>query len=84
MDRVDEKRSRRSALLASYLEHVGLERFRVVNGQQRVRVAVNGEVAPALEVNLLQNGDGELNKRSVRLGVVSRSTGSFDTHVCIP
>ncbi|KAJ9263910.1 hypothetical protein DTO212C5_7328 [Paecilomyces variotii] len=47
LDRVDEDRQWRAALLAPYLGHVGIESYPGRNGEKRVRFILNGDVKPA-------------------------------------
>ena len=58
LDRRDENRSWKVTLLAPYLGHIGIEAFRDLSGQQRVRVVVNGEVVPAFKGEIPQDRDG--------------------------
>ena len=59
-------------MLAPYLGHVGLERFRAIDGERRIRVVVNGEVVPAFRGQMQQDGDGGYDIGRVQEWVQSR------------
>lgn len=71
-DRVATDRKWRVALLAPYLGHIGLEKFRDLDGQHRMRVIANGEVVPAFRGKLEQDNDGGYDMRIVQEWVASR------------
>lgn len=57
-DRLNENRLWQVTLLAPYLGHIGLEKFRALDGQHQMRVVVNGGVVPAFKGELQQDSDG--------------------------
>lgn len=68
---INKKRRWRVTELAPYLGHVGLERFRSLDGRDRIRVIVNGEVVPAFKAQLTQDDDGGYDVREVQEWVSS-------------
>lgn len=58
LDRIDEGRQWRAALLAPYLGHVGIESYSGKNGEKRVRVVLNGDVKPAFWGIAEEDSDG--------------------------
>ena len=71
-DQLDQNRNWRVALLAPYLGHIGLEKFRALDGEHKMRVVVNGEVVPAFRGQLQQDSDGGYGIAEVREWVQSR------------
>ena len=66
LDRIKYDRHWRVASIAPYLGHIGFEKFRNVNGQERIQVILNGEVVPAFRAQLLQDGDGSYGVAEVQ------------------
>ena len=72
MDRLETERSWRVTSLSPYLGHIGLERFRSLDGQHRMRIVVNGEVVSGFKGEILQDRDGGYDIRQVQEWVQQR------------
>ncbi|GAD95412.1 hypothetical protein FG03402.1 [Paecilomyces variotii No. 5] len=84
LNRVDEDRQWRAALLAPYLGHVGIESYSGSDGEKRVRVILNGDVKPAFWGIAHEDGDGgydfdigDLHALKLSLGLIQK--GLFKT-----
>ena len=71
-DRIEGGRSWRVTSLSPYLGHIGLERFRSIDGQHRMRIVVNGEVVSGFRGQIPQDSDGGYDIKQVQDWVQQR------------